>query len=381
MIVLAIETSCDDTGIAIIKRESSGALKKLSSVLSSQDKIHSKWGGVYPFEAKREHQKNLIPSLYKALKDASLLIKEETTIPLSAEEALEKDPLLLKKVKSFFKKNRIKKIDAIAVTVGPGLEPCLYTGVNFAKALSLILKVPIIPVNHIKAHIFSFLYEKREVSFPALALVVSGGHTELILIKSFSSYELIGKTRDDAAGECFDKTARILGFSYPGGPQISIAANKFRPSNPFKINLPRPMIYSNNYDFSFSGLKTAVLYEFQKQKEKTRKDERYIVAMAKEIEDAIADVLVFKLKKAIKEFKIKTVILGGGVTANKKLREKTEALQKSFLNITIIIPPPSLSTDNAEMIAAASFMEEKRGLDNITVSPNLKIYNNCDKVK
>lgn len=381
MIVLAIETSCDDTGIAIVKKRENGDIKKLSSVLSSQDKIHAKWGGVYPFEAKREHQKNLIPSLYKALKDASFLNKGETSIPLDVIKILKRDPFLLEEVRKFFKKNRIKKIDAIAVTIGPGLEPCLHTGVNFAKALSLILKVPIIPVNHIKAHIFSFLYEKREINFPAIALVVSGGHTELILIKSFSSYKLIGKTRDDAAGECFDKTARILGFSYPGGPQISVAANKFTSTNPFKISLPRPMIYSNNYDFSFSGLKTAVLYNYHAQKEKDKKDERYIIAVAKEIEEAITDVLVFKLKKAIKEFNIKTVILGGGVTANKRLREKTRALQKSFSHIDIIIPSISLSTDNAEMIAAVSFMEKEKSIDKIVVSPNLKIYNNCDKIK
>jgi len=388
MIILAIETSCDDTGVALVKKESGGEITLLSRVLSSQDNIHQKWGGVYPVEAKRAHQKNLVPALKKTLKKASFLEKVKTTPPSEIHNILEREKDLSKELFSFLEKHRIKKPDAVAVTVGPGLEPCLYVGVNFAKALALALNVPIIPVNHIKAHILSFLFERKNVAFPAVALVASGGHTELILMRSFHSYKLLGKTRDDAAGECFDKTARVLGLGYPGGPVIAARATKFSISNSqrkvgwqqrcftqFSIKLPRPMIHSKNYDFSFSGLKTAVLYDFLSREKKTQKNDEYIDAMAKEIEEAVTDVLSAKLDKAMRDHKAKTAILGGGVTANKSLQEKVKKITSSLPQAEIVFPPASMNTDNAEMIGAAATVEKKiKNYDKITPNANLTVY-------
>jgi N6-L-threonylcarbamoyladenine synthase len=241
MNILAIDTSCDDTCISILEVKN-GRFNLKSNIVSSQIKIHQKYGGVYPALAKREHQKNLMPVLKQALKKAKLL-----------------------KVS----KNQKPDINAIAVTIGPGLDPCLWMGVNFAKALSYFWQVPIIPVNHIEGHILANFLTKTDnnfqKSFPAICLIVSGGHTQLILMKGIGNYKIIGETRDDAAGECFDKTARILGLSYPGGPAIASEAERISTVQcKLQIKLPRPMINSKDYDFSFSGLKTAVLYDFKK---------------------------------------------------------------------------------------------------------------------
>ncbi len=376
MIILAIETSCDDTGIAIIEKKN-GKIKTLASALSSQIEIHKKWGGVYPSEAKREHQKNLIPTLKKTLRDSSLLKKGSLPKPEKITEILSREPFLLEKTEKFFSKYKIEKIDAIAVTVGPGLEPCLWVGINFAKTLSLYLDCPIIPVNHVKAHILFFLFEKEKIKFPSVALIASGGHTELVLMKSLNQYEILGKTRDDAAGECFDKTARILGLDYPGGPAIAKKASLWKPltSKNFGIKLPQPMRASANYDFSFSGLKTAVLYDFLSRTKGEQKNKDYIIAMAKEIENSITDVLVFKLKKAIKNFDAKTVILGGGVTANKTLRKKIKQLERDFKMTEFLLPPSSLSTDNGKIIGAAASIEKKRrNQEKVKANANLKIY-------
>lgn len=373
--ILSIETSCDDTGISIIRKTNEG-VSKVSSALASQDEVHQKWGGVYPSEAKREHQKNLIPVLKKALKEANLLEEGSLSEPVELESIFQKETVLLDDIRDFFKKYKIKNINAIAVTVGPGLEPCLWVGINFAKALSLYLNLPIIPVNHIKAHILFFLLDNKDIDFPAVALVVSGGHTELILVNSLFSYDLIGRTRDDAAGECFDKTARILGLGYPGGPIISEKSKEFgNREKRFNISLPRPMMHTKDFDFSFSGLKTAVLYDFKSRDEETKKSEDYILEMSREIEEAITDVLVFKLKRASEEYGVQTIIIGGGVTANKRLQEKVRDIQRDFSQIDILIPPPSLSTDNADMIGAASTIEDKReSYKTIKAEANLKVY-------
>ncbi len=376
MIILSIETSCDDTGVALVEKKN-GNLKIIASTLSSQDKIHKKWGGVHPSEAKREHQKNLVPSLQRTLLRADFLKKGETPRHKEIREILSRETVMLKKTETFFKKYKIKKkIDAIAVTVGPGLEPCLWVGVNFARALSSCLDIPIIPVNHIKAHILFFLLQEKKIKFPVIALIASGGHTELVLMKSLSSYTLVGKTRDDAAGECFDKAARILGLGYPGGPAIAAKATQFSSSdNQFSIKLPRPMMHSKDYGFSFSGLKTAVLYDFLSREKKKQKNEKYIREMSYKVEEAITDILVFKLKKAIKEFKAKTVVLGGGVTANKTLRKKTEKIKKDFPKIDIFIPSGRLAMDNAEMIGIAASIDKKRKKqEKVRANANLKIY-------
>jgi len=325
MKIIGIETSCDDTCVSLIEKRKA-SFKVLSNIVSSQIEIHKKWGGVYPTLAKREHEKNL-----------PLVFKKAVKIPLS-------------------------EITAVAVTVGPGLDPCLWTGINFAKKINL----PIIPVNHIEAHlIVSFFKQKKDLiiprkekMFPAVGLIVSGGHTLLVLIKKINHYQLLGETRDDAAGECFDKTARLLGLSYPGGPLIASIA-KMNPD--FKVKLPRPMINTKDNDFSFSGLKTAALYRLP------LKEKKYKAAMAYEIQTAIIDVLFKKTIKAARENKVRSIIIGGGVSANKELQKRFSE-NKEF---KVFFPSSGNETDNALMIALTGFF--KKPLKNIEAQPNLKI--------
>jgi len=382
---LAIETSCDETAIAVLEINSKP--KILSNIIASQVKIHQKYGGVFPALAKREHQKNLLPVLTKSLKTAKMLkaqsVKRETKNNnlkrKTLQKILEREPNLSKNIEKFLNQYEKPKIDAIAITVGPGLEPCLWTGVNFAKALSSWWNLSLIPVNHLEAHIAANWLEKNPDTknlFPTICLVVSGGHTQLILMKDFGHYKIIGETRDDAAGECFDKTARVLGLPYPGGPAISKLAEQAQsPSQKdFKINLSRPMINEKNYDFSFSGLKTAVLYDYQKRSAKTKKSAFYLKAISKEIQEAIIDVLIKKTIRAAKDYRAKTIMLGGGVTANNRLRQKfLEETEKK--KIEIFIPQPEFSTDNAAMIAVAAYfgIKKKKGWQDIKADANLRI--------
>jgi len=398
MIILAIETSCDDTCIAVLKIENC-KLKILSNIVSSQVKIHAKYGGVYPALAKREHQQNLPIVLKKALEKADIANS---------------------------------KIDLIAVTVGPGLEPCLWTGINFAKDLAKKLELPIIPVNHIEAHIAANFIggnSKSEIRpqpiknglgrpaqnfglwqnpklFPAVCLVVSGGHTQLILMKDFGNYKILGETRDDAAGECFDKIARILGLGYPGGPAIAAEAAKFSISNfQFSIKLPRPMIYQRNYDFSFSGLKTAVLYKVRSmkyedynppkdgssryagssriptassRKRASTKKREFIQKMCKEAQQAIIDVLIKKTIQAANDYKAKTIILGGGVVSNYELRKQFKDKIKTInYKVNFLVPPKKFCTDNAAMVAATayfrSFERKNKNWEKIEANANLRL--------
>jgi len=360
MKILAIETSCDDTCIALIKAsgKTRPCFKILSNIVSSQVKIHKKWGGVYPFLAKREHQKNLPMVLRKALKGAKLLLE---------------------------------KVDLIAVTVGPGLEPCLWVGINFAKDLAKKSNLKIVPVNHIEAHIYANFLNYAAGSrnlFPAICLVVSGGHTQLILMRDFGNYKILGETRDDAAGECFDKVARILGLGYPGGPIISKLAKKinYRGSTSIKfefvrdrisINLPRPMIHQKNYDFSFSGLKTAVLYNFRNQSPKIRKSKKYIREMCAEAQQVVIDVLIHKTLKAAKEYNVKSIILGGGVVANDELRKQFKSkIKKEIPNSLFLIPDSKFCTDNAAMVAIAAYfhwLKDATVWQKIEAKANLRI--------
>jgi N6-L-threonylcarbamoyladenine synthase len=326
MRILAIETSCDDTCAALVEVNNS-KFKILSNIVSSQVKLHAKYGGVYPSLAKREHQKNL-PHIFK-------------------------------------KAVQGKDFHSIGVTIGPGLEPCLWQGINFTKEIAERYNKPLIPVNHIEAHILTnFIEKKLKNYFPAACLVVSGGHTQLILMRDIGKYKLIGETRDDAAGECFDKTARILGLGYPGGPIIATEALKTKSeTSTFKIRikLPRPMLYTKDYDFSFSGLKTAVLYEFKKQSPKIRGSKNYIRMMCAEIQQAIIDVLIHKTIKAAKSFKARSVILGGGVAANEELRRQfKEKIEKEIPNCGFYLPDPDFCTDNAVMTAIAAYFQKKR---------------------
>jgi N6-L-threonylcarbamoyladenine synthase len=341
MKILGIETSCDDTCVSLIEIEKKKPLcfKVISNIVSSQTKIHEKWGGVHPSLAKREHQLNL---------------------PLVLKRALKKDSL----------------VDAIAVTVGPGLDPALWVGINFAKDLAQNWKKPLIPVNHIEAHLIvslfslkkDFLSIKQEKILPAIGLIVSGGHTQIVLMKKIGQYQLLGETRDDAAGECFDKTARILGLGYPGGPALSAVAQKFKENSKFKIILPRPMINNKSYDLSFSGLKTAVLYRHQSFSAKEKSSKEYLPAMAHEIQQSIIDVLFKKTMKAIKENKVNSLIVGGGVSANKELRKRFQ--ETGFL---VLFPPTKTETDNALMIAVAGSFKKLKPLDQIKAESNLKL--------
>lgn len=338
MKILAIETSCDETAVALL--DINGALEKpnikiLGNTLLSQVALHEQYGGVYPNLAKREHEKNLPPLLEQTLREAG----ENPERP---------------------------NVDYIAVTNGPGLEPALWVGINFATELGKKWNKPVIPVNHMEGHLVSVLFrdenakgksQNEKLELPALGLLVSGGHTELVYIKDFGNYEVIGQTRDDAVGEAFDKTARMLGLPYPGGPKISRLAEFSRKrSAEDRIKLPRPMIHSKDLDFSFSGLKTAVLYRLKAEKDI---NDKFKEDMARAFEDAAIEVLITKTRRALFELGngVKTLIVAGGVSANTHLSQELKKLADEFPNITLRIPSRLLTTDNAIMIGIAAFIK------------------------
>ncbi|NQV88202.1 MAG: tRNA (adenosine(37)-N6)-threonylcarbamoyltransferase complex transferase subunit TsaD [Parcubacteria group bacterium] len=372
MIILGIETSCDETALSILKAEGeidSLDFDVLGNTILSQVKLHEKYGGVLPFLAKREHAKNLIPLLKKTLKEANLYMEEKTKIPSDIIEKtskiLEREPDLFPQFIEFIKQTKKPDINTVGVTFGPGLEPALWVGINFAKALGLAWNMPVVPINHMEGHIVSVLTETmvknrkskvHKVEFPAIALLISGGHTELVLIKNWGNYEVIGKTRDDAVGEAFDKVARMLSLPYPGGKEISKLAGVERTSgdNSTPYILPRPMLHSPDLDFSFSGLKTAVLYTLKEIPEVTETIKQKI---AKEFEDAVIDVIVAKTKKAMFQHETKTLIMGGGVSANKTIQKALKELVKEFKETKLLIPEQELSTDNALMIAIATYIK------------------------
>jgi N6-L-threonylcarbamoyladenine synthase len=331
--VLGIDTSCDDTAASLLEIKNS-KVRILSNIVSSQVKLHAKYGGVYPMLAKREHQRNL-PHVFK-------------------------------------KAVRERDFGLIGVTVGPGLEPCLWQGINFAKKLAQDLKLPIIPVNHIEAHIIAnFIRSNLQIVLPAVCLVVSGGHTQLILMRNVGKYKLIGETRDDAAGECFDKVARILGLGYPGGPIVAKCAAKQK-GLPHVI-LPRPMLKQKNYDFSFSGLKTAVLYKIESEKRKA-KSEKYIQAICAEVQQAIIDVLIHKTLKAAKDFRARSIILGGGVASNDELRRQFKArIKKEIPTSAFYVPASNFCTDNAVMVALTAFYHRRKKVKDIKANGLLSL--------
>jgi N6-L-threonylcarbamoyladenine synthase len=374
MQILSIETSCDETAISILEVISSGknqTVKILSNVLRSQIELHREFGGVFPNLAKREHAKNLAPILIENLKNSLLYVENKNKISLEKKEALKEmlshEEGLADSVIKISESCNKPDIDYITVTVGPGLEPALWVGINFAKALNFIWNIPVVPVNHMEGHILSVLIdseisEKQEINirdfeFPSLALLISGGHTELVLIKDWLDYEKIGTTRDDAIGEAFDKTARLLGIPYPGGPEISRLAKTGTTRE--DIKLPRPMISSDDYDFSFSGIKTSVLYlvkKLGKIDEQTKSD------IAKEFEKAVTEVLIKKTKRAIEEFGIKNLIIGGGVSANTYIRKEFQKiLTENFPSTNLYLPDSHLSTDNSVMIGMAGIFQINSG--------------------
>lgn len=368
MRILAIETSCDETAISILEAKD-GSFNVLSHVVHSQIDMHREYGGVFPTVAKREHGKNLVPVLTEALEKAGLYQEKKQEVPKEIEEILSKNPDLQS---SFYTKAvNIDKpnIDRIAVTNGPGLEPALWAGISFAKALSLMWNIEVYPVNHMEGHIASVLLSGN-IEFPALALLVSGGHTELVLANSWGDYKIIGKTLDDAAGEAFDKVARLLDLPYPGGPEISKLAKvhreKVAESNDFK--LPRPMIGSDDLNFSFSGIKTAVRYALQDIEITNEVREK----MAREFEDAVTEVFIKKVQMALDEYPVKTFILAGGVSANTYLKRN---LKDSIQDIEFITPESNLSTDNATMIALAAYISPNKSKE-IVAKGNLRVDEN-----
>ena len=378
MRILSIETSCDETAAAILEMRD-GTPVLLANVVSSQVEAHAKFGGVVPQLAARMHIENIIPVLTSALAEANLT----------------KDD-----------------VDLIAVTQGPGLIPALLIGVTAAKTLSLIWKKPLIGIHHIEGHIYANFISPKNIenrisnidgnknifssdstfdiqhsTFPLIALVVSGGHTQLVLMREHFQYEILGETEDDAVGEAFDKVARMLGLPYPGGPAVSRKADTFRERNfkfqisnfKSKINFPRPMIKSENYNFSFSGLKTSVLY-FLKKNENRLSDESFIDEVCHEFQEAVIDVLVAKSKRAIEEFHPKTFVIAGGVSANVRLRDRLRSMINTInsetsgptpvstgveplfepILVRFAMPEFAYSLDNAAMIGAAAAFRYER---------------------
>ena len=401
MIILGIESSCDETAAAVIENMPSGGVRLLSNVTATSSGIHARTGGVIPEDAARKQVESIIPVIELALKDAFPHVQSTNNL------------------------NLFDEIDAIAVTVGPGLIGSLLVGVETAKTLSMITGKPIIPVNHLVGHLYANwivssdeLETYKEPQFPALALVVSGGHTDLVLMKDHGKFEWIGGTRDDAAGEAFDKTARLMGFDYPGGPLLSKAADEYinevrnrvaRNGEPQRrgplvggdgavsrqdptpiLNLfPRPMIHEPNFDWSFSGLKTAVLRTMKdlvgetvdlKMADYQRLAKLPIVLeernrLAAEIQEAICDVLVEKVLRAIDYYKPSALLLAGGVSANFRLRElmKERLLEKNY-GTHLFVPKPILCTDNAAYIATCAYYNQKKiDWKDINANPELGI--------
>jgi len=340
MKILGIETSCDETALAVVEARGRDFFVR-KNFLYSQIPIHEKYGGVVPEVAARAH--------------------------------VEKLPILLEKLGN---KNG-RGLDAVAVVYGPGLVTSLRVGVELGKTLSYIWKKPLVGVNHIEAHIIANWLTKKNIKlikFPSLALVVSGGHTELIFMKKTGEYKKIGQTLDDAAGEAFDKVAKIFNLGYPGGPIISDWAKR---GNPQAIAFPRPLTNQQNNNFSFSGLKTAVLYEVKKNTEKIN-NKKYIADVSASFQEAVVDTLVEKTIRAAKKFRVKSIMIAGGVSANEWLRQEMKIAVKKYLpKVSVVIPELKYTGDNAAMVAAAGALHAKNkefiSWEKIEVDPNLSL--------
>ena len=344
MHILALETSCDDTAAAVVEQTPEGVFVR-SSVVSSQIALHATYGGVVPNLAAREHARNIVPVVEAALRSAKLTPRD---------------------------------IDLIAVTQGPGLIPALLVGTTAAKTLSFLWRKPLLGVHHIEGHIYANFIRQTPQSnienhtsvFPLLALVVSGGHTQLMLMRDHFQYEILGETQDDAVGECFDKVARLLGLPYPGGPIVARRADDWRnlisdsekntsksskiKNRESKIQFPRPMLQSDDLHFSFSGLKTSVLY-FLKKHEADMQNEDFVSEVCHEFQEAAIDVLVGKTERALQEHSPRTFVIAGGVSANVRLRNRLRnLLDERFPDTKFLTPEFRYSLDNAAMIGAAA---------------------------
>src|SRR5690554_295124 len=312
VLILAVETSCDETAAAVVKN----GLEVLSNTVASQVNWHRKYGGVVPEIASRKHLEFINPVINKALEKAKLNFSD---------------------------------LDAIAATYGPGLVGGLLVGLTSAKALAYALDKPFIGVNHIAGHIYANFISHKGIETPVICLTVSGGHTDLLYFENLGSYRILGRTRDDAAGEAFDKIARVLGIGYPGGPAIEKLSKK---GNPEAVNFPRPFINEDNYDFSFSGLKTAVINYLHNKKQ--RGEEIKTADVAASFQQAVIDILSSKIIKAVNDFPVKSVILSGGVAANRTFKRQLEE-KLGELDLPLYTPELELCTDNAAMIGAVAY--------------------------
>ena len=327
--LLAIETSCDETACAVVK----DGKEILSNIVSSQINVHTLYGGVVPEVASRIHVENISAVIFKALEEAKCSMDD---------------------------------IDAIAYTLGPGLIGSLHVGVQAAKSIAWMYNKPLIPIHHLTGHIYANAFVS-DIEYPLLALVISGGHTELVWMKSDWDFEVIGSTCDDAIGEAYDKVARVLDLGYPGGPKIDKIAKEGKEN----YTLPTPKV-DGEYDFSFSGLKTAVLQLIQREEKKG--NEVIVEDVAYAFQETALHSLLDKTIKATKEYKPKMVVLAGGVAANSRLRELMEEAYKEFEDVKLIIPPLYCCTDNAAMIGAAGYIAYKHdafGEFNDSAKPNM----------
>jgi len=327
--ILGIETSCDETAAAVVTE----GRRILSNVVASQVEIHARYGGVFPEMASRQHILDILPVIEEALSQAKM---------------------------------ELGQLDGIAVTIGPGLAGSLVVGVNAAKGLALALNLPLIGINHLEAHIYTIWTQGPEIEFPLLCLIASGGHTSLVLMSGHGEYLPLGQTLDDAAGEAFDKVARLLGLGYPGGPAIQEKAEE---GDPKAFDLPRAWL-PGTHNFSFSGLKTAVLYLVRRLEEED--NELPLADLAASFQAAVVDVLVEKTRLAAQEHGVKQVLLAGGVAANTLLRQE----MRRRVEVPVLYPPPELCTDNAVGVAAAGWFRleagERAGWD-LDVIPGLKL--------
>lgn len=333
-LILGIESSCDETAAAVVER----GRHIRSNVVASQVQLHQKFGGVVPEVASRRHVELIMPVIEEALEQAGVTLAD---------------------------------VDGIAVTKGPGLVGSLLVGIAAAKALAFAGRLPLVGVNHIEGHIYANFLSHPELEPPLVCLTVAGGHTALFYVPEYGQYEVMGSTRDDAAGEALDKIARVLGLGYPGGPEIDRLA---KGRDPGEYDLPRAML-DEGYDFSFSGLKTAALNHINRAKQ--RGEEIDVGAFAAAFQEAIVDVLVAKTMLAAEEKGVKSVIMAGGVASNSRLRERmAEAARESDTGMNVYWPAPALCTDNAAMIAAAGYYRLRAGERSplsLNAQPSLKL--------
>ena len=324
--ILGIESSCDETSVSVVKN----GREVLSNVINSQIKIHEEYGGVVPEIASRCHTEVINGVMKEALKEAGVTLKD---------------------------------IDGIAVTAGPGLVGALLVGVSYAKGLSFATGIPLIAVNHIEGHIAGNYLTHKELKPPFLCLIVSGGHTHLVNVKTYNDFEILGKTRDDAIGEAFDKVARVVGLGYPGGPKVDNLAKEGR------ANIKLPVTHFDNLDFSFSGIKTAVINLNHKDPNINKAD------LCASFQKAVTEMLLSNTKKAVEQFKVDKIAIAGGVSRNSYIRSAFDNFAKEN-KIKVYYPEPVLCTDNAAMIAAQgyyNYINEERAELNLNAVPNLKI--------